>query len=228
MVGRVEDLVAEEVVDVVFLGAVGVGGVGGDGVDSEFAVDVVDYVGWVVDVADARGGDGGGTVVWGTAGCWGGRICRGLTCGGGRSGGGLCCIRQVEAFGVGEDKLPRFAVQLEGWMDRVHRDVSGPAAADAEGGGFGHIDPRAIEGNLGVPIGHLGRPPFASSSANPIGEYGIARPDGTNIQRAVRIGHESPGGIPVIESRVVVTRIIWIGHIDGGVDDGDVVASTGV
>lgn len=53
MVGCVEDLVAVEVVDIVFGDAVDVCCVGGDGVHGEVVarLGVVDYVGWVIDVA---------------------------------------------------------------------------------------------------------------------------------------------------------------------------------
>ena len=54
----VEDLVAKEVVDVIFEGAVVVGGVGGYSVGGEVALDIVDNVGGVVDIAGARGGGG--------------------------------------------------------------------------------------------------------------------------------------------------------------------------
>ena len=67
IVCRVEDLVAEEVMHVVVLGAVGVGGVGGHGVHGELALNVVDDVGRVVDVADS-GGWGGPKIAGGCAG----------------------------------------------------------------------------------------------------------------------------------------------------------------
>jgi hypothetical protein len=54
VVGCVENLVAEEVVVVVFLGTAVVGGVWGDGVDIEGTLDVVNYVWWVLNRSDAR------------------------------------------------------------------------------------------------------------------------------------------------------------------------------
>ena len=79
-----------------------------------------------------------------------------------------------------------------------------------------------------MPICHLGGPPFTSSSPNPIGKDGIAGPDITDIERAVRIGNESAGGIAVVKGSIVITGVVRIWHVNCRVNDWDVVASTGV
>ena len=66
----------EEIVDVVFFGAIGMGCIWRDGVNGKFTIDVVDYVWRVVDVPHARGGNGSGTVIWRSARCLGSRIRR--------------------------------------------------------------------------------------------------------------------------------------------------------
>ena len=54
----IQDLVAEEVVDVILLRAIMMSGVRGYGVNSEVALDIVNYIRWVIDVTDTGGRDG--------------------------------------------------------------------------------------------------------------------------------------------------------------------------
>lgn len=79
LVGVLEDLVAEEVVHVVFLDAGVVGCVWGDGVDGQVALNVVDYVRWVIDISDTR--------------------CRGCSEVGGRCAGSRCFRRVAGGLG---------------------------------------------------------------------------------------------------------------------------------
>lgn len=162
VVGCVEDLVAEEVVDVIFLDAIVVGSVGGDGVNSEVALDVVDDVWWVVDVANARG-EGCDEVVGGCGGC-GGWVGGGLSggCGGSRRGFGR--VGEVEAFGVVVDEGAGVTGEGEGRVDGVHGHVVAAAAADAERGGFRHVDPDSVKGDVAVEGDHFVNPPLACPS----------------------------------------------------------------
>lgn len=157
----VEDLVAEEVVDVIFHDAVVVGSVGGDGVDGEVALDVVDDVWGMVDVANARGGcrDEVGGGCGGCGGWAGGGGGLGGGCGGGRGGFGR--VGEVEAFGVVVDEGAGVAGEREGWVNGVHSYVVGATAADAERGGFGHVDPDSVKGNFVVISNHFVNPPLA-------------------------------------------------------------------
>lgn len=166
VVGCVEDLVAEEVVDVVFGDTVVVSGVGGDGVYGEVALHVADDVWGVVDVANTGGGfcdQGGG----GHSCCWGwtsgGGVSGGLRSGCRGGGSGFGCVGKIEAFGVVVDEGAGIAGERKGRVDGVHSYIISAAAADTERGGFGHVDPDSVKGDVAVIGCHFVDPPLPGS-----------------------------------------------------------------
>lgn len=129
-------------------------------------------------------------------------------------------------------------------MHWVHRDVTGATAANAEGGYFGHVNPDTIERDLSVPGNHLISPPVACTWPDPIWEDCVPRPNITNVETTVWIGHERMSSVASVESRIPeiflstdqnsslileylrVTGIIRIRHIDRRIDNRYIVAPT--
>ena len=62
----------------------------------------------------------------------------------------------------------------------------------------------------------------------PVWEDSESRPDSTNVLAAIRVGQEDLFDMTTIVSRVVVGAVLWIWNVDCGVDDWDVMLSTGV
>lgn len=227
VVGGVDDLVAEEVVHVIFLHAGLMRGVGDDGMHAQRSVDVVDHVWRVVHVSRV-GRDGRGEVGHRCSHRWGCFGVGGSLRGGEGSGnaglGGVC---EIEALGISVDDTARFARKSEWWVHRVEGEVAGTTAANAEGRSLAHVNPDAAPRDLVVMHLQLVGPPLSCVRGVPVGEHSVARPHIANVLCAIRVVKPNIEIMASVVHRVGVAGIVGVRDIERRIDDWHVMLIVG-
>lgn len=82
-------------------------------------------------------------------------------------------------------------------MDWIEGEVSTSAATGAERGGFAHVNPYTIGGNLLVGVNRFVGPPFGRVWRQPVREDWVSRPKVADVEAPVGIHQNDPRSSPL-------------------------------